>query len=110
MSVFVWVFGRLPGTRDRVHGGRLRKPTRPSHTTQATPWQTSSRTASACPFGKAEIFEPEADDRLLRLRFAIIIAPGNLRPCRGQSYVPVFGLLLPDRTRIPSQRERGSGR
>ena len=40
----------------------------------------------------------QADDRLLRLQFAIIIARGNLRPCRGQSYVPVFGLLLPDRT------------
>jgi hypothetical protein len=40
----------------------------------------------------------QADDRLLRLQFTIIIARGNLRPCRGQSYVPVFGLLLPDRT------------
>jgi hypothetical protein len=40
----------------------------------------------------------QADDPLLRLQFAIIIAPGNLRPCRGQSYVPVFGLLLPNRT------------
>ncbi len=40
----------------------------------------------------------QADDRLLRLQFAIIIARGNLRPCRGQSYVPVIGLLLPDRT------------
>jgi len=39
-----------------------------------------------------------ADDPLLRLQFAIIIAPGNLRPCRGQTYVPVFGLLLSDRT------------
>jgi hypothetical protein len=26
----------------------------------------------------------QAEDRLLRLRFAIIIAPGNLRPCRGE--------------------------
>jgi hypothetical protein len=58
----------------------------------------------------------EADDRLLRLRFAIIIAPGNLGPCRGQNYVPVFELLLPDRTRMicirrkTSHRERGSGR
>ena len=42
----------------------------------------------------------QGDDRLLRLQFAIIIAPGNLRPCRGESYVPVFGLLLPDRTRM----------
>src|ERR1700730_5562643 len=33
----------------------------------------------------------QADDPLLRLQFGIIIAPGNLRPCRGQSYVPVFG-------------------
>ena len=40
----------------------------------------------------------QADDRLLCLQFAIIIAAGNLRPCRGQSYVRVFGLLLPDRT------------
>ena len=40
----------------------------------------------------------QADDRLLRLQFAIIIARGNLRPCRGQSYVPVIGLLLQDRT------------
>jgi hypothetical protein len=40
----------------------------------------------------------QADDRLLRLQFTIIIAQGNLRPCRGQNYVPVFGLLLPDRT------------
>jgi len=40
----------------------------------------------------------QADDRLLRLQFAIIIARGNLRPCRGQSDVPVIGLLLPDRT------------
>src|SRR5271165_4110628 len=39
----------------------------------------------------------QADDRLLRLQFTIIIALGNLGPCRGQSYVPVFGLLLPDR-------------
>ena len=58
----------------------------------------------------------QADDRLLRLQFAIIIARGNLRPCRGQSYVPVIGLLLPDRTSMlciwpkTSQRERGSGR
>jgi len=58
----------------------------------------------------------QADDRLLRLRFAIIIAPANLRPCRGQNYVPVFGLLLPDRTRMvcirrkTSHRERGGGR
>jgi hypothetical protein len=58
----------------------------------------------------------QADDRLLRLRFAIIIAPGNLRPCRGGDYVPVFGLLLPDRMRMVciwrkiSHRERGSGR
>jgi hypothetical protein len=58
----------------------------------------------------------QADDRLLRLQFAIIIAPGNLRPCRGKSYVPVYWLLLPDRTsmvciwRMTSQRERGSGR
>ena len=37
----------------------------------------------------------QADDPLLRLQFAIIIAPGNLRPCRGQSYVPMFGLVLP---------------
>jgi hypothetical protein len=33
--------------------------------------------------------------RLLGLQFATIIAPGNLRPCRGQSHVPVFELLLP---------------
>src|SRR5256886_4625073 len=58
----------------------------------------------------------QADDPLLRLQFAIIIARGNLRPCRGQSDVPVFGLLLPDRTgmvciwRKTSHRERGSGR
>src|SRR5260370_41873491 len=58
----------------------------------------------------------QADDPLLRLQFAIIIAPANLRPCRGQSYVPLFGLLLPDRTwmvcirRKTSHRERGSGR
>jgi hypothetical protein len=26
----------------------------------------------------------QAEDRLLRLRFAIIIAPGNLRPWRGE--------------------------
>ena len=32
----------------------------------------------------------QADDPLLRLQFAIIIAPGNLRPCSGQSYAPVF--------------------
>ena len=57
----------------------------------------------------------QADDRLLRLQFAIIIAPGNLRSGRGQNYVPVFGLLLPDRTRVAciwrkaSPRERGSG-
>jgi hypothetical protein len=37
----------------------------------------------------------QADDHLLRLQFAIIIAPGNLRPCRGQICVPVFGPLLP---------------
>jgi len=58
----------------------------------------------------------QADDPLLRLQFAIIIAPGNLRPCGGQTYVPGFGLLLPDRTwmiciwRKTSHRERGSGR
>jgi hypothetical protein len=39
-----------------------------------------------------------ADDRLLRLRFAIIISPGNPRPYRGQGYMAVFGLLLPERT------------
>src|SRR2546423_921378 len=55
----------------------------------------------------------QADDPLLRLQFAIVIAPGNLRLCRGQTYVPVFGVLLPDRTwmvciwRKTSHRERG---
>jgi hypothetical protein len=48
----------------------------------------------------SEWLRRQADDRLLRLQFAIIIAPGNLRPCRGQNYVPVFGLLLPDLTRM----------
>src|SRR5258708_7753101 len=53
----------------------------------------------------------QADDPWLRLQFAIIIAPGNLR-----SYVPVVGLLLRDRARMvciwrkTSHRERGSGR
>jgi hypothetical protein len=28
----------------------------------------------------------QADDRLLRWQFAIIIAPGNLRPYRGQNF------------------------
>jgi hypothetical protein len=69
--------------------------------------------------GLDDIFQLEraqADDRLLRLQFAIIIAPGNLRPGCGQTYVPVFGLLLPDRTwmvgiwRETLHRERGSGR
>jgi hypothetical protein len=59
----------------------------------------------------------QAGDRLLRLQFAIIIAPGNLRPCRGQNYVRVFGLLLPEGTqmvciwrKISQQSEGGSGR
>jgi hypothetical protein len=58
----------------------------------------------------------QADDRLLRLQFAVIIARGNQRSCRGENYVAVFGLLLPDRTgmariwRTTSHRERGSGR
>jgi hypothetical protein len=65
---------------------------------------------------RLKLLSRQADDALLRLQFAIIIAPGNLRPCRGQSYVAVFGLLLPDRTwmvciwRKTSHRERGSGR
>src|SRR5260370_3323969 len=51
----------------------------------------------------------QADDRLLRLQFAIIIAPGNLRGCRGENYVPGFGLLA-DRTRMVSIRRRTSHR
>jgi hypothetical protein len=53
---------------------------------------------------------------LLCLQFAIVIAPGNLRPCRSQTYVPVVGLLVRDRAwmvcirRKTSHRERGSGR
>jgi hypothetical protein len=35
-----------------------------------------------------------AEDRLLRWQFAIIIAPGNLRPRHGQIHVPVLGPLL----------------
>jgi hypothetical protein len=64
----------------------------------------------------AEAFEAAADDRLLRLQFAIIIARGNLRSCRGEIYMAVFGLLLPDRTRMAriwrktSHREGGSRR
>jgi hypothetical protein len=58
----------------------------------------------------------QADDPLLCLQFAIVIAPGNLRPCRSQTYVPVVGLLVRDRAwmvcirRKTSHRERGSGR
>ena len=47
---------------------------------------------------RLQLSSRQADAPLLHLQFAIIIAPGNLRPCRGQSYVPVFGLLLPNRT------------
>jgi hypothetical protein len=36
-------------------------------------------TTSARPSGQAEAFEPQADDPLLRLQFAIIIAPRKLR-------------------------------
>jgi hypothetical protein len=67
------------------------------------------------PFG-LKLPSRQADDPLLRLQFAIIIAPDKLRLCRGQSHVPVFGLLLPDRTlmicirRKTSHHERGSGR
>jgi hypothetical protein len=49
-------------------------------------------------------------------QFAIMIAPGNVRPCHGQSHVPRFGMLLPDRTRMVCIRrkivylERGNGR
>jgi hypothetical protein len=42
---------------------------------------------------------PQAEDRLLHFQFAIMIAPGNVRPRRGQSNVPRFGMLPPDRTR-----------
>jgi hypothetical protein len=58
----------------------------------------------------------QADDRLLRWQFAIIIAAGDLRPCRGENYEPLFGPVLPDRTRMAwiwlntSHRERGNGR
>jgi hypothetical protein len=64
----------------------------------------------------AEASEAAADDCLLHLRFAIIIAPGNLRPCRRGNYMPPFGLLLSDRTRMvciwrkTAHCERGSGR
>jgi len=57
-----------------------------------------------------------AGDRLLHFQFAIMIAPGKVRPCRGQSSVPVFALLLPDRMRMVCirrktvHRKRGSGR
>ena len=34
--------------------------------------------------------------RLLHFQSAIMIVPGNVRPCRGQSHVPVFGLPRPD--------------
>jgi hypothetical protein len=72
--------------------------------------------ALATAVGGLGFLEPEADDRLLRLQFMVIIAPGNLRPCRSKNYVPVFGLLLPGRTRMAciwrksSHHERGSGR
>jgi phosphoesterase family protein len=58
----------------------------------------------------------QAEDRLHHFQFAIMIAPGNVRPCRGQSYVPRFGMLLLERTRMVCSwrktlhRERGSGR
>src|SRR5260370_651335 len=39
---------------------------------------------------RLELSSRQADNPLLRLQFAIIIAPVNLRPCRGQSYVPVI--------------------
>jgi hypothetical protein len=58
----------------------------------------------------------QAEDRLLHFQIAIMIAPGNVCPCRGQSYVPPFGMLLPDRTRMVRRRrktfhrKRGSGR
>ena len=52
------------------------------------------------PRRRPRLLRRQADDPLLRLQFAIIIAPGNLRPCRGEIYVPVFRLLLPDRTRM----------
>jgi hypothetical protein len=44
--------------------------------------------------------DQQAEDRLLLFPFAIMFATGNVRPCHGQSDVPVFGLLLPDRTRM----------
>ena len=50
--------------------------------------------------GRLKLSRRQADDRLLRLQFAIIIAQGNLRSCRGENYVQVSGLLLPDRTRM----------
>src|SRR5947208_1793375 len=49
---------------------------------------------------RLKLTSQQSDDRLLRLQFAIIIAPDNLRPCRGQTFPAVFGLLLPDRTRM----------
>ena len=52
------------------------------------------------PRRRLKLSRRQADDRLLRFQFAIIIAPGNLRPRRCGTYVPVFGLLLPDRTRM----------
>jgi hypothetical protein len=77
----------------------------------AEPAAGSQDTAQA-----AEASEAAADDCLLHLRFAIIIAPGNLRPCRRGNYMPLFGLLLSDRTRMvciwrkTAHCERGSGR
>ena len=41
-----------------------------------------------------------AEDRLLRSRFAIMVAPGNARRSRGQRRVPVFGPLPPATTRM----------
>src|SRR6516162_2724620 len=52
------------------------------------------------PRRRLRVSRREAVDRLLRLQFAIIVAPGKLRPCRGENYGPVFGLRLADRTRM----------
>src|SRR5437870_954483 len=85
--------------RDRAAVTRMRR-----KRTAATAHHTGASSASVIPnyesadLVRLKLLGRQADDRLRRIRFAIIIAPGKLRPCRGQNYVPVLGLLLSERT------------
>src|SRR3954452_1594962 len=77
------------------------EPAKPAPTNASSSLRSCSECDLPCQSNAAsplKLSSRQADDPLLRLQFAIIIAPGNLRPCRGQTYVPVFGLLLPNRT------------